>query len=115
MRGKEMKNTILLILSIMLSISSGYSEDISLSVYNKDLAIVKISDEMSFEDGVQTLSFTDVSERIDPTSVRFSAEKGDIHILEQNFRYDLVNSQKVLERYIEKTIINLLARLLYIC
>ena len=99
-----MKNTILLILSIILSISSGYSEDISLSVYNKDLAIVKISDEMSFKDGVQTLSFTDVSERIDPTSVRFSAEKGDIHILEQNFRYDLVNSQKVLERYIDKTI-----------
>jgi len=99
-----MKYTILIILSIMLSISSVYSDDISLSVYNKDLAIVKISDEMSFEEGVQTLSFTDVSERIDPTSVRFSAEKGDIHILEQNFRYDLVNSQKVLERYIDKTI-----------
>ncbi len=99
-----MKYPILLVLTIILSISSGYSEDISLSVYNKDLAIVKISDEMSFKDGVQTISFTDVSERIDPTSVRFSAEKGNIHILEQNFRYDLVNSQKVLERYIDKTI-----------
>ena len=99
-----MKYTSVIILSIMFSISSVYSEDISLSVYNKDLAIVKISDEMSFEEGVQTISYTDVSERIDPTSVRFSTEKGNINVLEQNFRYDLVNSQKVLERYIDKTI-----------
>ncbi|MFC1650644.1 DUF4139 domain-containing protein [Candidatus Latescibacterota bacterium] len=102
-----MKYLVLTALVIIFSGFSGsyvYSDDISLSVYNDDLAIVKISDVMSFEKGIQTITFTNVSKRVDPTSVRFSSVNGGINVLEQNFRYDLVNSQKVLERYIDKKI-----------
>ncbi len=99
-----MKRTIFTILIIMLSVSTVYAKETSLTVYNNDLAIVKIADEMRFEKGFQIISFTDVSERIDPTSVLFSAEEKNVNIIEQNFRYDLVNSQKVLERYIDKAI-----------
>ena len=99
-----MNRLIIIVLIGIFSVSQGYSKDIALTVYNQNLAVVKIIDEMSFEQGLQTLTYTDVSERIDPTSVRFSTENGSINIIEQNFRYDLVNSQKVLSRYIDKDI-----------
>lgn len=99
-----MKRIILIVTLLLISIASGYSEELLLTVYNNNLAVVKIIDEMSFEQGLQNLSFTNVSERIDPTSVRFSTKDKGITIVEQNFRYDLVNSQKVLQRYIDKPI-----------
>ena len=99
-----MNRVLLIVLLLVSTVSQGFSKDISLTVYNTNLAVVKIVDEMSFDKGLQTLSFTDVSERIDPTSVRFTAEKGEVNIIEQNFRYDLVNSQKVLQRYIDRDI-----------
>jgi len=95
---------VLTIICSIISEISVCSEEVSISVYNDNLGIVKISDVMSFDKGIQTKTFTGVSKLVDPTSVRFSAENGGIEVLEQNFRYDLVNSQKVLERYIDKRI-----------
>ncbi len=99
-----MRYLIIFTLLMMLALSIGYAQDYSLTVYNNDLAIVKIVDEMSFDKGQQIISFTGVTERIDPTSVRFSAKNGNVNILEQNYRYDLVNSQKVLAKYVDKGI-----------
>jgi len=97
----------MLVFAIVLSLlrgSDARSEEISLTVYNNDLAVVKVVDEMTFEKGRQTKSITGVADRIDPTSVRFTAEKGSITIIEQNYRYDLVSPQKVLQRYIDRDI-----------
>ncbi len=99
-----MNRVVLIIFLAAITVSQGFPEDISLTVYNTNLGVVKIVDEMSFDKGFQTISFTDVSERIDPTSVRFTVKKGEVSIIEQNFRYDLVNSQKVLQRYIDRNI-----------
>ncbi|MCE5252182.1 DUF4139 domain-containing protein [bacterium] len=95
--------TIVLMMLIMCN-RAAYSGEISITVYNSDLAVVKSVDTMSFKKGRQTISFTDVADKIDPTSVRFTAVKGDIKIIEQNYRYDLVSPQKVLERYIDREI-----------
>ncbi len=76
----------------------------SVTVYNNDLAVIRDNRDMQFIKGVQTKTMTDVPERIDPTSVRFAVEGGGIGMIEQNYRYDLVNSQKVLRRYIDNTI-----------
>ena len=83
---------------------NAWSEDISLTVYNNDLAVVKVVDTMSFKSGRQTISMTDVAEMVDPTSVRFTSEKGDVRIIEQNYRFDLINPRKVLHRYIDSDI-----------
>lgn len=99
-----MKSLLFLFLTTCLLISAGVSADISLTVYNTDMAIVKILDSMNFKKGIQTISFTDVADRIDPTSVRFYALNGDVTVIEQNYRYDLVNSRKVLERYIDREV-----------
>jgi hypothetical protein len=61
---------------------------------------------MSFEKGVNTKKFTDVASAIDPTSVNFQclSEPGAISILEQNYEYDLVNTDSLLKRYIDKNV-----------
>ncbi len=104
MKGKPMKCTICIVLLLLTAVFQVCADDISLTVYNTDLAVVRIAEEMSFSEGEQQISFTDVAARIDPTSVRFSTRDGGVRILEQNFRYDLVNSQKVLSRYLDECI-----------
>lgn len=99
-----MKRFMLAVCFMWCGVHSAGAEDVSLTVYNTDLAIVKIVDNMSFVKGGQTVTFTGVANRIDPTSVRFKALDGDIDVVEQNYRYDLVNSRKVLERYIDKDV-----------
>ncbi|MFC1606798.1 DUF4139 domain-containing protein [Candidatus Latescibacterota bacterium] len=92
-------------IALMCSLmTTAQAEDIILTVYNRDLAVVKIADEMNFKKGRQTISLTGVADRIDPTSVRFSTGRDDVSIIEQNYRYDLVNSAKILQRYIDNTV-----------
>jgi len=80
--------------------------EIGLTVYNNDLALVKDVRQLDFATGIDTLRFTDVAAAIDPTSVSFSvvdAPEG-VQILEQNFQYDLVGADKILEKYIDQQI-----------
>ena len=99
-----MKRLILINVLITFLLYPVYGDEISLTVYNEDMAIVKIGKEMNFKKGIQEIMFTGVADRIDPTSVRFSAFNDDVRIIEQNYRYDLVNSQKVLQRYIDREV-----------
>jgi hypothetical protein len=48
----------------------------------------------------------DVPSQIDPTTVKITSldHPKDIDVLEQNYEYDLVSQQKLLEKYIDKTI-----------
>jgi len=103
-QGGKMKRLIVVVTVLMLTVGFVYAEDISLTVYNNDMAVVKVLDSMSFEKGAQTISYTGVADRIDPTSVRFSVPKGGVTVLEQNYRYDLANSRTVLDRYIDKNV-----------
>ncbi len=82
----------------------------ALTIYNDNFAVVKESREINFDQGVNKIEFTDVASAIDPTSVNFKclAAPGDISILEQNYEYDLVNTQGLLKRYIDKDITILL-------
>ena len=82
------------------------NENMALTVYNQDLALVRDVRSLSLSAGVNEVRFADVAERIDPTSVhvRSLTDPTGTRILEQNFDYDLVGSQKVLEKYIDRTI-----------
>ena len=46
--------------------------------------------------------FSDVAKRIDPTTVSFSSvtDPGGTRVLEQNYEFDLVSQEKLLERYL---------------
>ncbi len=77
-----------------------------MTIYNNNLALVKDVRELRLEEGISEIKFQDVAAHIDPTSVYFSSltapEK--VTILEQNYEYDLVNSQKILQKYVDQEI-----------
>ncbi|MEE9369989.1 MAG: hypothetical protein V3W45_00840, partial [Sedimentisphaerales bacterium] len=78
----------------------------ALTIYNDNFAVVRESRQMSFEQGLNTVKFTDVASAIDPTSVNFRclSAPGAVSILEQNYEYDLVNAGSLLKRYIDKNL-----------
>lgn len=63
----------------------------------RDLALVR---------GRNNVRFTDVAALIDPTTVLFESLTDAVgtRVIEQNFQFDLVSSQKLLEKYIDRRI-----------
>ena len=80
--------------------------EISVTIYNQDLGLVKDVRELEFQKGKSIIKFTDVAARIDPTSVHFKPVNPSdrVSILEQNYQYDLVSSSKILQKYLDKEI-----------
>jgi len=83
----------------------GEVKDVSLTVYNQDLALVREIRKFEFEKGINFLTLTGVASRIDATSVHFKLLADyDFALLEQNYDYDLVGTNKLLQKYIGKRI-----------
>jgi hypothetical protein len=75
---------------------------VALTVYNDNLALVRDARMMEFKKGAGELLFRNVSGQIDATSVHFRA--AGVELLEQNFDYDLVSPDKLLEKYVDQQI-----------
>jgi hypothetical protein len=74
--------------------------DLAVTVYNENLALVKDARNLNLGSGRQTVRLADVSAQIDPTSVHLKPRSGgELSILEQNFQYDLVSAERILDRY----------------
>jgi len=84
----------------------GQGGELTVTVYNDGRGLVKDVRELSFKRGLDTIKITDVAASLDPTSVRFEplTKKNDIDLLEQNFEFDLIGSDKLLNKYLDKTI-----------
>jgi hypothetical protein len=68
-------------------------------------ALVRDERQMSIKQGRSQLSFTDVAALIDPTTVTFtSLSDPSTRVLEQNFQFDLVSTQKLLLKFIDKQV-----------
>ena len=68
-------------------------------------ALVRDERDMKIKQGRSQLSFTDVAALIDPTTVTFaSLTDPATRVLEQNFQFDLVSTQKLLLKFIDKQI-----------
>ncbi|MHC4923710.1 MAG: DUF4139 domain-containing protein [Planctomycetota bacterium] len=66
-------------------------------------AIVKDRRKVALQQGRQTYSFTDVASRIDATTVHFRSltDPAGTTVLEQNYEYDLVDANRMLEKHID--------------
>jgi hypothetical protein len=97
-----------LVLAIMLTLCGSMAAHaaVQITIYNDNLALVKDTRNLDFQRGRFALSFTDVASAIDPTSVAFTVtERPDaVTLLEQNYRYDLVSAEKVLEKFLDRPI-----------
>lgn len=76
-----------------------------LTVYHENFALVKDVRELpdALKAGVNRIPFRDVAATIDPTSVHFrSLTDAAAQVLEQNYEFDLVNAEKLLQKYIDQ-------------
>ena len=80
--------------------------EVALTVYNVNLGLVKDIREISLNEGVGELKFMDVASQIIPTSVSIRSlnDPQSLSILEQNYEYDLLNAQKLLDKYVGKQV-----------
>ncbi len=68
-------------------------------------ALVRDERDIKLKQGRSQLSFTEVAALIDPTTVTFtSLTDPATRVLEQNFQFDLVSTQKLLLKFIDKPI-----------
>ncbi len=80
---------------------------VQLSIYNNNFALVKERRELEQElrKGFNTVRFLDVAATIDATSVHFrSLTDPAATVVEQNYEFDLVDANKLLQKYIDKPI-----------
>jgi hypothetical protein len=90
---------------VPLSAEAGKQRDLSVSIYNDNLALVRDRRQFSIKNGTSELRFTDVAATTEPTSVRLRPlGKRDIEILSQDFRYDLATADRLLERYLDREV-----------
>jgi len=79
---------------------------VRVTVYNDNLALVHEVREIDLPKPSGLVSFRDVAAQIDPTSVHFKSlsHPTAVRVLEQNYEYDLVSAEKILERYLDQKI-----------
>jgi hypothetical protein len=76
-------------------------KSVAVTVYNANLGVVKELRIIDIKAGKSQIAITDVAQFIDPTSVHI---KLNGEVIEQNYQYDLVSLDKILQKYIDKEI-----------
>ena len=106
-----MKRKIIALIALVVltaqPVSAADGTKVAVTVYNNNLALVREARTIRLKKGVQEYKYPDVAAQIDPTSVHFKSMTApeSISILEQNFEYDLVGTERLLEKYIGQDII----------
>ena len=89
-----------------LAIGRESQRDVMVTIYNGNLGLVKDVREVRLPAGMTEVQFMDVAAQIDPTTVhlRSLTDPAGLRILEQNYEYDLLSSEKLLEKYVGKKV-----------
>jgi len=91
-----------------VAMSTGLDDQtgVAVTIYNVNLGLVKDQREIKLTKGTGELRFMDVASQIIPTSVHIKSliDPDSLQILEQNYEYDLLNPQKLLDKYVGKEV-----------
>lgn len=81
-------------------------QSVSLTIYNANLGLVKDVRGLKLPKGVSGLRFMDVAKHIMPTSVsiRSLTDPRSLAVLEQNYEFDLLSPEKLLDKYVGKEV-----------
>jgi hypothetical protein len=76
--------------------------DLSVTVYNSNLALIRDVRAIHLPLGVAPLRFEDVAASIMPATVHFRSltDPAKLGVLEQNYEYDLLDPNKLLQKYV---------------
>jgi hypothetical protein len=89
-----------------LAVGGATQTDVMVTVYNGNLGLVKDVRNAQFPTGIHEIQYADVASLIDPTSVHLKSltDPAALRILEQNYEYDLLSSDKLMEKYVGKKV-----------
>lgn len=81
-------------------------EELSVTVYNSNIGLVKDIRQARLLKGLTDLKFTGVAAQIMPQTVHIKSltDPSNLEVLEQNYEYDLFTPQKLLEKFVGKEI-----------
>src|SRR6188768_4314363 len=86
--------------------SAATREKVAITIYNSNFGLVREVRQLELGQGRIELSYADVSAHIQPETVHLrglDAPDG-LEVLEQNYRYDLLTPEKLLEKYVGKQV-----------
>lgn len=78
-------------------------QTLELTVYNQDLALVREVRRIEMPSGEFQLEFRGVPERIQPATLLVGGDESMV-VLEQNYEFDLMSQQSILEKYIGRDV-----------
>ena len=81
-------------------------KNIAVTIYNSNLGLIKDTRTMQLANGVQEVKFMDVASQINPVTVHIKSlsTPDKLTVLEQNYEYDLLNPQKLMDKYVGKPV-----------
>lgn len=85
-----------------IAVSSQEQQAVSLTIYNNNLALIKDKRLIAVPEGLHTLALKEVSARMKPETALLAGS--DIEVIEQNFEYDLLTPQSLLQKYINREV-----------
>jgi hypothetical protein len=89
-----------------VSVTRDDQREVMVTIYNGNLGLVKDLREARLPAGQSEVQFMDVAALIDPTTVHLKSltDAAGLKILEQNYEYDLLTSQKLMEKYVGRKV-----------
>ncbi len=81
--------------------------DLSVTVYNSNLALVRDVRQIRLQSGVFPLRFEDVAANIMPATVHFRSltDPAKLGVLEQNYEYDLLDQNSLLKKFMGRELL----------
>ena len=79
-------------------------KNVAITVYNSNIGLVKDTRALRLPRGVSQLRFMDVAQQINPATVHIKSTTAPdaLNVIEQSYEYDLLNPQKLLDKYVGK-------------
>ena len=87
--------------------------DLSITVYNSSLALVRDVRQLNLPPGESQLRFMDIAASINPAAVHFRSltEPAKLNVFEQDYEYDLLDPNKLLQKYVGREVTLVRAKL----
>ena len=81
-------------------------KEVAVTIYNENLALVKDKRTFALPAGTSIVAFREVSGRMRPETalLQSSSRQEGVTVIEQNFDFDLLTPQKLIEKYVGRTI-----------
>jgi hypothetical protein len=80
--------------------------DLALTVYNSNLSLVRDVRQLTLPAGDSLLRFMDIAASINPATVHFRSltEPSKLDVVEQNYEYDLLDPNKLLQKFVGREV-----------